>query len=302
MQDLYKIHKGKPGASQRSNNYNTISALEPIEMNVFFTKTKMKANRTHLIAFAMCIVITFSLIGFVGCTYGIEWLENEFFIYHYTKKNSSTGELVVRIGGITEKGKAQEYLVIPDEIDGYIVNEIFNAKLDGYYLIPYYSPLKKIYISKNVKYMSREWIAYTNQPLKRIYLRCAYKTVNIIDGQNVYAASISQKVYRSALNWYYFQGKKSKDEIESMLHIANLTYLYNYEGNPNRGIYFLDDLDEGEKVIVKPTNPQREGYNFDGWYTEEEGINEVDFYIFVKENIAEETIFYAKWTKILNDY
>lgn len=267
-------------------------------MNVFLTKTKMRANRTQLIAIAMCIIIAFSLFAFVGCTDDIEWLENDFFIYCY--HTYSTGERAVIIGGITEKGKTQEYLVIPDEIDGYIVNEIFNAELNNsQYLIPYDAPLKKIYISKNVKSMERQWIAHSIMPAKRIYMRCVpQETAIIIDGLNVYASDIPQEDYCRALNWYFKGTNWSKDEIKSKLHVANLTYNYNYEGSPNRGIHFLDDLDEGERVIVKPPNPQRDGYKFDGWYLNSDCTEIFDLDTYERKSDDGLIVLFANWIKI----
>lgn len=81
---------------------------------------------------------------------------------------------------------------------------------------------------------------------------------------------------------------------------ANISFKYNFEDLievPNYGYYWIDHLIEGEKLIVFPTDPIREGFIFDGWYTEAECINKADLDMFVKENTAEETIFYAKWAK-----
>ena len=69
--------------------------------------------------------------------------------------------------------------------------------------------------------------------------------------------------------------------------IANTSFYYNYAGAPNDGFYWIDDLDN-EKIEVIPPSPEREGYEFGGWYKEytEDG-----------EYVYKETCLYAKWQK-----
>lgn len=48
------------------------------------------------------------------------------------------------------------------------------------------------------------------------------------------------------------------------MYAANVSYFYNYEGAPNDGYYWLDDLEDGETIKYIPENPTREGYLFGG--------------------------------------
>ena len=62
-----------------------------------------------------------------------------------------------------------------------------------------------------------------------------------------------------------------------LTYIANIEFVYNYEGAPNEGYYWIDDVEDGEKVEIIPPDPKRDGYTFCGWYTEPECENEWSF-------------------------
>jgi len=99
---------------------------------------------------------------------------------------------------------------------------------------------------------------------------------------------------------------------------ANITYYFNFETDINYGVYWVDDVDYGEKIEYIPANPVREGYEFGGWYKETECINKWDFETdtlpeeqfeeievenateeaeIEKKTIYQETKLYAKWIK-----
>ena len=68
-------------------------------------------------------------------------------------------------------------------------------------------------------------------------------------------------------------------EWDDCLHyqIANTSYMFNYEGAPNDGYFFINDFGRGGLIEDTPYEPQREGYTFGGWYKEPECINKWDF-------------------------
>jgi hypothetical protein len=98
---------------------------------------------------------------------------------------------------------------------------------------------------------------------------------------------------------------------------TNITYYCNYQTDKNLGVYWIDDVDYGEKIEFIPSNPVREGYEFGGWYKEGECINrwvfetdtlpeaqleevEVEATTYEKAKIEmrqiyQETKLYAKW-------
>lgn len=98
-------------------------------------------------------------------------------------------------------------------------------------------------------------------------------------------------------------------EWDECLHyqIANTSYMFNYEGAPNDGYFFINDFERGGLIEDTPYEPQREGYTFGGWYKEPECINKWDF---VQDKLPEatydeagyvtdfvETKLYAAWIK-----
>lgn len=93
-------------------------------------------------------------------------------------------------------------------------------------------------------------------------------------------------------------------ETKSLIHAANTSYMFNYEGEPNEGYFFINDFERGGLIEDTPYEPRREGYTFAGWYKEPECVNAWDF---TKDTLpaAEydeegnllfvETKLYAKW-------
>ena len=85
----------------------------------------------------------------------------------------------------------------------------------------------------------------------------------------------------------------------------NVSYLFNYEGEPNAGYFFARGFEAGGKIENTPYEPKREGYTFGGWYKEPECINAWNF---DEDKLPEakqdeegnaefvETKLYAKWT------
>ena len=86
----------------------------------------------------------------------------------------------------------------------------------------------------------------------------------------------------------------------------NVSYLFNYEGEPNAGYFFARGFEAGGKIENTPYEPRREGYTFGGWYKEPECINAWNF---DEDKLPEakqdeegnaefvETKLYAKWTE-----
>lgn len=58
--------------------------------------------------------------------------------------------------------------------------------------------------------------------------------------------------------------------------IANISYLYNYDGAPNGGWYWVDSVAESTIEFIPPV-PNRDGYIFGGWYREPECVTAWDF-------------------------
>lgn len=97
---------------------------------------------------------------------------------------------------------------------------------------------------------------------------------------------------------FYVEGYKP------FIQIANTSYMFNYEGEPNDGYFFINDFERGGLIEDTPYEPRREGYTFAGWYKESECVNAWDFEKDTlpaaeydeEENLKfVETKLYAKW-------
>ena len=86
---------------------------------------------------------------------------------------------------------------------------------------------------------------------------------------------------------------------------ANISYMFNHAGNPNKGYFFIDLIEESGKIMKPPYDPRREGYSFLGWYKDEGCTeawdfenDEVEIHFDEEGNrIYEEIKLYAGWEK-----
>lgn len=138
---------------------------------------------------------------------------------------------------------------------------------------------------------SHYYISTFNYPILKIWLSGEeYKdTFEIIEEENQYT-------------FYLKQNLENTGEIH--LITANTSYMFNYEGEPNEGYFFINDFERGGAIEDTPYEPRREGYTFAGWYKEPECINAWDFskdtlpaaeYDEEGNLLFVETKLYAKW-------
>ena len=83
------------------------------------------------------------------------------------------------------------------------------------------------------------------------------------------------------------------DEPEKA-EMFTVTFDYNYD---NKGAYTTQKVEDG-KTAKEPTDPSRDGFNFDGWYTDTSGKNAFKFTTKVTKDIT----LYAKWKEKPVDY
>ena len=261
--------------------------------------------KKKLILFLM-IIFSFSLSSCRDWKpYDLEECESGYFKYHIYDEDGSD-QTYVYLVGLTELGKQQKELIIPEYIDGLKVNglgyerpvggklPIFGGMLagdevvyfdsEGYSGKIYLSTVCDGYFSKYYfKNLNAEFITWDE------YVPAYYKVQNVVLGYNYH-------------NNYFF------NEDGTTYKLANVSYMYNYQNSPNDGYYWVDSYDN-ELITFIPPNPEREGYIFEGWYKEEECINKWDFNIDKtgKELIIEENsqyneypgiYLYAKWVKM----
>ena len=257
-----------------------------------------------IICFLLLSIFCFCGLGTLsGCRgIGLRLYESEYFIY---KVNGITNN--IQILGLTDNGKEQEFLVIPETIDGMTVKKIGCS--DG---------LSVSNIEK--KYGSRGYAQFKSDKLKKLFI---IPEVDIIEGwmvdeiidakesfegvfyvSNQYGAITTPDVFFFITS---LRGKKyGFNNIVSTgpWYAANVSYFYNFKNSKNEGYYWIDNYGHGEKIEYIPENPTRDGYTFDGWYKESECINKWNFEVdtlpeeqFNEEEITiyQETKLYAKW-------
>ena len=98
-------------------------------------------------------------------------------------------------------------------------------------------------------------------------------------------------------------GLRDLYDYQYKIRVANTAYMFNYDGEPNGGYFFINNFDWGKKIDPAPYMPMRNGYEFKGWYKEPECINLWNFEsdtLPQESEIGEnpETKLYAGWEKI----
>ena len=213
--------------------------------------------------------------------------ESEYFIYAIIESKNG-----ILIQGLTDLGKEQEYLIIPETIDGKKVRYISETIFDVYRTERNYGNLGDI--SLNSEKLEKVFI------VSGIGIINAWVSSGLFSRKEVFYISnadveFTNKFYRTSLKG---------DTAWHSLTAANVSYDYNYENSLNYGYYWIDNYNYGENIEFIPPEPTREGYTFAGWYKESECINKWNFetdtlpqaqYDENDRKIYQETKLYAKW-------
>jgi len=230
---------------------------------------------------------------------------DEYFKYHVLepKKFGGYGETECYIVGLTEKGLEQTHLIVPEYYGNYRIKGIGyqgHTYLSGagYYGNFESDNLEKLYINYNVDF----W----NDQRHEVYT--LYETYIVFWTSGSYGHNL-QRIEGCIFgyNYYLKHFYPYLNYIDEPIKIANVSYLYNYDGAENDGYYWVDSYEESVISFIPP-EPQRDGYTFGGWYKESECVNEWDFLTDItgKEIVMEERkvydtydgiYLYAKWIK-----
>ena len=245
-----------------------------------------------LFMFIACFGISLS-----GCKNGkfgqIPLRDSGYYIYTAIENKDDT-----RILGLTDKGKEQEYLVIPESIDGRRVSRV--------------GCTNDIEANRVEELYGETYSDFQSEKLKKVFI-----TSNVV----MRSGWGNSRAFKKAPNFEGLFYLKNEDDSIKMDHYtlpilgriqwhikANVSYFYNYENAENAGYYWIDNCDYGSKIEYIPENPKRVGYEFAGWYKEEECINKWDYETDTlpekKETegggiIYQETKLYAKWIEII---
>ena len=261
--------------------------------------------KKRLVCITLVILFAFSFSGCVGPTlthpkdyYG-EREVGDFLVFFDSDDTCA-------VMGTTEQGNTKRFLIIPQQIEDSLVDTFGKPKIMGVSEPTIESDvLEKVFVeSEEMSFFSLWYKTYCPNFKKIVCLKeCAHEPrieSTIWDTFFYYPRYISEK-YSSGYSFH--------------LNPANVSYDYNYEGAENNGYYWVDDCDYGGKIEFIPEDPEREGYEFGGWYKEADCINKWDFeadtlpeevtqsgetiengeMIPTVEVVYQETILYAKW-------
>lgn len=259
----------------------------------------------RILAGLMCMMIALSLCG---CTHqkedgeyymGFKIREDVDFRYLLFDEVCPTCKSVdhphVAIWDLTETGKEKEILIIPKTINGY---EVRHLGVESFPIWEHHQlgginseKVKRIYLSKRVEcYRDVEFFHR---------LRSTRNDIIITDTVNlecvIYNYITEANEYGGGLRFY--KNDIKVDDIQR----ENVSYWIGEE-KP----YWIDDFEYGEKITYIPEEPKRDGFEFDGWFKEEDCLNEWNFETDTLpkaqktedgEDFYAETKLYAKWIK-----
>ncbi len=251
------------------------------------------------------------LIVFISFTTSCEGESSGFFKYKIWEDNT------VSIMGLTKEGKKQETIVIPTTIDGHKVKS-FGYTQEKWLVFPIVKGdelvldlesdrLKTVYFNSQVDCVHAVNPFYITPNIYKIFWPFPsffnsgyfYQNQTELININGYVSNI-----------LYINDRQNEPEWKK-IYSCNLTYIFNYSKEENADennldkVFFVDYV-EDTIVNVIPPDPIREGYEFKGWYKEEDCINKWDFENDIVPKaiydsngiILNETSLYASWEEI----
>ncbi len=241
--------------------------------------------KKRLISSCLCFMALL-MIMVSGCKKEGKYFIDGDFLYCYI--NEAEGRAVddgkyIAILEVSKQGEQKKTLIIPEEIDGKKViqigyrNKVFMGSC--YYLETENSKFNKLILPKTIQYF------YEGIPRSMWYKKVIFK-----DSENL---EVVREFESSLLSRYLYEKFIEEYGVNPSVKIANVEYVV------DGAVYFVDDYGEGE-IVEAPPEPVKEGYAFDGWYTEESHTNKWNFEenTFKLEEGQTVKSFYAKFNKI----
>ncbi len=212
----------------------------------------------------------------------------ELYEYRYYRELGRT-----TIKALTEQGQQLEILDLPYEYKGTPVTELgYHQGLIDYLLTS--SAVKTVYVPYTATYIELDF-----PNLEQIFV-CRL----------IYGLSSDAIIFVPSGNYETVISHSTKNQHGNPIEIikkANISFNFNYEESPNEGYFRIDNTEYGGKITQPQYQPKREGYTFAGWYKDADCTDAWDFENDLTpeeavddEGVAvyQETILYAKWSKI----
>lgn len=190
---------------------------------------------------------------------------------------------------VSSAAKDKPYLVVPNTVNDLSVRIGRRTLYGSLYGSIKSDKVKRIYIFSDIE----EHVGLEYQYVKSLEkIFCFYIQGISFDFEQ---SDVYQGTYGPSYNENFYPNNKNS-------FYANVSYHFNYDGAPDEGYYFIDDYDD-ELIGFIPEYPQREGYEFLGWFKDEETLIPWDFEVDrIPEKIYNdgvyqfvETKLYAKW-------
>ena len=287
-------------------------------------------NKKRLLSIIFSFILVFCIAtSFVGCS-NMKTSTDGIFNYCYTDNRHAPvegrGDGYAIIGASKE---LPETLYVPAYYKGKEVHAIYYVEtglvgsvaqhgldMKGVRIayLPYACSLNGMSnLGENFERAETTFITYSESDLASTHITSEYSNITndylrrLSQGSVVY---FSSEMYCRFVLWlkggallplpdrYVYRGVTIK--------AANTAYMFNYEGCPNNGYFFINDFEYGKTMENTPYEPLRAGYTFGGWYKEPKCINVWDFetdtlpsaqYNEDGQELYQETKLYAKWIK-----
>lgn len=209
-------------------------------------------------------------------------------------KDVTIGDFVFRDGALiylSDSGQQKEVIYVPEEMNGKTITRLGHNGIIGSTTIRS-EKLKKMYLPITIAGVNNDFFAYLDRFEAAFLPGIETHLDNNMGARRIYISKFRYDCY-----------KKFRESLAP----ANIAYLYGYEGCPNEGYYFIDNLKETGKLVKPPVDPVREGYIFYGWYLQETGR----IFDFINDEITVETdeegkpiykenVLVAKWVEKYN--
>ena len=210
------------------------------------------------------LILTVLSGGIVGCDFETQYSKNlkRIFETEYFRCINYEGEDTVTILELTELGKQQEVLVIPETIRGYKVVELAGSIKGWTYgpvqresYIIHLDNLKKLYLSAKIMTVSSKH-------------SFSYSRNLIIVSQDEQEVLLKRGVFPDCVM------VSLNDNGFTEYRKANVEYFLNIAGEKKP--YWIDYIDKDRNEFLLPDIPKRDGYRFVCWCTDKDGKKERD--------------------------
>lgn len=208
----------------------------------------------------VALVIVVLIIVIVTLVFGFnpwkmddrEIVETQYFVAQIFRK-----ERYARILELTDEGKEQETLVVPETVESYPVKELcYNSKIKSKSSYLKSSKLKKIYLPRNCEIIALDAFRDCENLKEVVLLSTSFKNTDLT----------SLPWSRDSLKIIGISNDKVSVIVDKkIVGEANIIYHFNFSSASNEGYYWFDSL-SSDNLYVLPTNPVRSGFIFTGWF------------------------------------